>query len=70
MSGVRRYCRWGDHWVTAKDAAEIYTPTRISGPESPVWACWPHVFEHDLQTAPQPLIGRRDAAPIIPGSTR
>lgn len=71
VSGVQRHCRWGDHWVPTRDAAEVYTTTVMSGPETPVYACWPHVYEHDLQTTSQaptsPWIGRRDAAPIIPG---
>lgn len=73
---VQRYCSWGAHWVDAKDATEVYTATRISGPEQPVHACWPHADEHHLQVAAQPvqpsaapLIGRPDAAPIIPGGT-
>lgn len=71
---VQRYCPWGTHWVDVKDATEVYTTTVMSGPELPVYACWPHVYEHNLGTVAKPaeesprsvLIGRPDAAPMLP----
>lgn len=77
VSGVQRYCSWGTHWVDVKDAAEVYATTVMSGPELPVYACWTHVYEHNLGTVQQPvereprgpLIGRRHVAPMLPGRT-
>lgn len=73
MSGVQRYCPWGDHWVDAREAAEVGGAEPISGPGIPRYACWPHVYEHSLRTAGVPSgapadawIGRRDAAPLAP----
>lgn len=68
---VQRHCQWGDHWVPTRDATEVAPDESGSGPGAIRYACWPHVYEHNLQTTSRPsagpLIGRRDAAPIIPG---
>lgn len=73
MSGVQRHCPWGDHWVSLSEATEVEPDESGSGPGTIRYACWGHVFEHNLQTTARraqssgPPIGHKDAAPILPG---
>lgn len=71
MSGVKRWCPWGDHYVPTWEAVEVGADETGSGPGMPRYACWTCILTHNLKTIsapPSARIGHRDQPPHRPGS--
>lgn len=70
VSGVQRWCPWGEHWVPHWEAVEVGADETGSGPGMPRYACWTHILKHELHTIaapPSAFLGRPDGPPRRPG---